>query len=84
MFLLVFIGGTIFHRFSGASSFNQNLCPWGPLIHATNNNATANTGTASPTVETRSMFSATACPYLLSPNVTAVAAAGPWCTSCTR
>ena len=77
MFLLVFIGGTIFHRFSGASSFNQNLCTWGPLIHATATNAMA-------TVETRSMFSATACPNVLSPNVTAVAAAGPWCTSCTR
>lgn len=68
-----------FSRFSGASSFNQNLCSWGPLIQA--KSVTAVENVTSATLETRNMFAATACPYLLEPNMTTIAT-GPWCAAC--
>ena len=70
------------HRLAGASSFNQNLCPWGPLLQATFVNDMVNA--TESMAETRNMFVATTCPYLLEPNLTSiVTVTGPWCTACT-
>ena len=55
--------------FSGASSFNQNLCAWGPSL-------------TQPSLDVTNMFPASACPATTDPNLTA-SPVGPLCHYCT-